>query len=475
MTNDDRQQIEESSPAKSMTRRHAWWVSLGLALIGCHAALLALSRRFAYGSPMEERPIFAFVLLMAAAGAAYIAAVLVAPRAASRRTIAGVFVAGLVMRGLMLPSTPILEDDFFRYLWDGGVLAHGLNPYTHAPDAAADSDLPKLRALAAESEPVNARVNHPDIRTIYPPVAQAAFAIAHWLGPWQLWAWRAVLLAFDIATFVLLLALLRELRLPAALAAVYWWNPLVVKEGFNSAHMDLVLLPFLLAALLLAVRGRPVWSTLLLALATAAKVWPLILLPVVWRPLLKQPRRLFAAAATFAVVTAVLYAPVLAAGIGSDSGFAAYGKRWEMNDALFMLILWPCQGIGKLAPSIAGLAPLAARAIAFVLLLAWIAWLVRRDAAAPRDVARRFMWAVAALFLLSPTQFPWYYVWLVPFLAFELRVSLLLLTPLLPIYYLRFDMNASLFDNGVVWAEYVPVWCLLGWEWWAGRKAGGAT
>ena len=84
------------------------------------------------------------------------------------------------------------------------------------------------------------------------------------------------------------------------------------------------------------------------------------------------------------------------------------------------------------------------------------------------DVCRRALVVVAALFLLLPAQFPWYYVWLVPFLAIFPRYSLLLLTALLPLYYLRYYLDArgqvNLFDYGIVWVEYAPVWVLLLYE-----------
>jgi hypothetical protein len=45
----------------------------------------------------------------------------------------------------------------------------------------------------------------------------------------------------------------------------------------------------------------------------------------------------------------------------------------------------------------------------------------------------------------------------------------LLLTALLPLYYLRFDLKARglehVFDHGVVWIEYLPVWIAIFLEW----------
>jgi hypothetical protein len=37
---------------------------------------------------------------------------------------------------------------------------------------------------------------------------------------------------------------------------VYWWNPLLVKETFNSGHLDVIAFPFVLEALLLNLRKK---------------------------------------------------------------------------------------------------------------------------------------------------------------------------------------------------------------------------
>jgi len=69
---------------------------------------------------------------------------------------------------------------------------------------------------------------------------------------------------------------------------------------------------------------------------------------------------------------------------------------------------------------------------------------------------------------LSPTQFPWYAIWMLPLLALRPRLSLLLLMVLLSLYHLRYYFDArdtvAVFDNWLVWGEYVPVWALLVWE-----------
>jgi len=452
------------------------WGLGGVGLIGCHVVLALLSPRFIYGSPMSARPIWPAVALHMLCGVLYLGVVLRIRRTPpSRRLMLWVLLVGAAMRVTMLLSAPMLEDDFYRYLWDGAVVAHGMNPYAHAPEqAGAETARPRLRALTSEAGLVLERVNHPHLRTIYPPVAQAAFAVAHWLKPWSLTAWRLVVLTSDVATLVLVVGLLRALGLPLLWLAVYWWNPVVVKEFANTAHMDAVVLPFVLGAILLTIRRRHVTAAAALAGATAAKIWPVLLLPVLLRPILTRPGRLAASLATFGLLGAALLAPMVLAGLGTDSGMVAYGRMWEMNDTLFMVFVWLSRGALRLFGGNLQHAQMLARGAVVAILAAWILWTLRSPIGNPADLCRRCLLVIAALFLLSPTQFPWYYVWLVPLLALQPVASLLALTVLLPLYYLRFSCagagNVGLFDHGIVWLEFAPVWALLTWEWYRAHR-----
>jgi hypothetical protein len=447
----------------------------GVALIVLHLLVRWISRDFEYGADPLSRPLPLFVGLEVLAGAIYLFSALTARSAPEgKTTLAWIIVVGLGLRAILFGSTPIQEDDFYRYLWDGAVTASGINPYSYSPQYAVESSVeaeppaPELRNLANRSGEVAPRINHPSLRTIYPPVAQAAFASGYLLKPWSIVAWRAVLLVFDIAALGILILILRSLRLPLAFALIYWWNPLLVKESVNSAHMDLIVAPFVLASILLAIREKNVWATVALTLATGAKLWPVVLAPFILRPLAARPGRLAVALCIIVALGAAMFVPIYIGGLDSDSGFTAYGKRWELNDALFMLFVWG----SKYFAQVVGLGhtngQFAARIIVALLLCAWIGILARGKIDGGLDLCEKCMLTVAALFLLSPTQFPWYYVWLLPLLAIRPRASLLLLTALLPLYYMRFYYRArgsvEFFDYYVVWIEFVPVWCLLIWE-----------
>lgn len=460
------------SPALSRPMLNRWTLT-GTGLIACMLAVALISPGFVYGGDKLTRPTIPMTALLVSCGFIYLIAVTGVQRSAPNLRLLGWMLGvGLTLRLLLFFSTPICETDFYRYLWDGGVTANGHNPFAWSPneviEAKAGDEVPEaLLALAAKSEGVIDRVNHAKLGSIYPPVAQGAFALAYTIKPWSLAALRFVLFTFDAATLVLLLIILRHLKLPLLLGAVYWWNPIVIKETANSAHMDVIVLPFVLGGLLLAARKRPVVGAAVLGLAAGTKIWPVILLPLVLRPLLSSPRRLVLALLAFAVVVGVQIPMVLgAARLADESGFVAYGREWEMNDAFYVIVEWLIRAVASGASNEA--VHMAGRLAVGVLLVAFIAWFSWRPASDERDFFTRALYIVAAAFLLGPTQFPWYYIWMVPLLAVRPRVSLLLLSALLPIYYMRFYFvardNVDVFDYGLVWLEFVPVWCLLLWE-----------
>jgi len=446
------------------------WLLAGAILIAIHVALLAISPRFAYGElPVLDRPIWLLVALMMVAGAVYLSAIwlLKIPARPARGWWVWIIVIGLAMRALMFVSTPMLETDYYRYLWDGGVLAIGQSPYAHAPLDVHSGNAPvEFIELGRSSGLVLERVNHPSLTTIYPPTAQGFFAAAHTVVPWRIEGLRTIWSVLDLVTFGMLIGLLRDLRLPTAAAVIYWWNPLLIKEAYNSAHMEVVVLTFVIAAAWLAVRFRSVGGAIVLALAAGAKLWPALLFPALVRQRGVGWRAIGIAAGAFIVGSALLLSPMFAANLGETAGVRAYSETWEVNDLLF-------RGIHAATTWVASearpeTARLVARLVVGVILFAWIAWLCRRPADDGRGVCERALWIIGALFLLAPAAYPWYWLWMLPLLAVRPSPGLLILTMTLPLYCLRFPLREvgadAWFDYGVVPLEFAPAFALLAWE-----------
>jgi hypothetical protein len=452
----------------------ALWGLGGAVLIAMAAALAVASARFGYDRVLRDMPVAWFVAGFVVAGVAYLALPFLI-RATLRSQLHAtpalllMLVCGFAARVVLFASEPVLEDDYQRYLWDGAVTAHGLNPYAAAPEDAqdADSDTP-LGRLAAQSGDVLDRMRYSDLRTIYPPIAQGAFALAYWIGPWSLTAWRAIALALDIASVVLLVVLLGEVGRSPLWAALYWWNPIAIKEIANSAHMEVVVLPLVLLALVLAARRRLVAATMSLVLAAGAKLWPALLLPLVLRPLLADRHRFAIAVAAAILGGALLATPILLAGLDDTSGFIAYAQRWQTNSALFPAL----QSLAAAVMSALGLdspdAGMVVRALLAVSLVGFALWLARAPIADAVDLVRRSLLLIGAIVLLSPAQYPWYFLWVLPFLAMRPVAGLLVLTATLPLYYTTFHFQPrdqlDVYLNGVVWLIWVPAWAVLAVE-----------
>ncbi len=116
--------------------------------------------------------------------------------------IAAIIAIGLIPRLALLPAAPSLSEDLYRYLWDGRLLAHGINPFAHAPSDPA---------LAGFHDDVYRAMNHAGVPTIYPPGAQLLFAAAGTLGGSPL-AWKGLILALEGLLLAALIALLRGRR-----------------------------------------------------------------------------------------------------------------------------------------------------------------------------------------------------------------------------------------------------------------------
>ena len=132
-------------------------------------------------------------------------------RGAGPRVLGLALGAALLFRVVMALGSPALSDDVYRYVWDGRVQLHGIHPYLHAP---ADPALESLRDSDWE------RINHPELETIYPPLAQVLFAGLAALGAGV----RGFKMAAGLADFAVVLALaylLRRLSLPPDRVLLY--------------------------------------------------------------------------------------------------------------------------------------------------------------------------------------------------------------------------------------------------------------
>ena len=383
-----------------------------------------------------------FIASLAVAGIAYLLAIrefFSTPRLPRRVVVIGLALAALWhLQFLRLPSGP--DDDIHRYVWDGRLQRLGDNPYIVVP-----SD-PAVRGLHTTE---TRNLNNPDLPSPYPAGAQLFFRAVTAIHE-STFALKVAFVVCDFAIIFVLLDVLRRneqeaqrARMPVLgasfhLVLAYAWNPLLAIEVAGSGHIDIVGALLLLVSF--AALGRR-WRTIAavaFGLAVAVKLLPIVLLPVYWKRV-RVRDAVFAAA-----VVGLLYLPFLGHGGIPIGSLVTYVQTFRFNDPLFAQL-------ERVAPQIAAGMPVL---VGFLI----AAWLRTTSLERSPDV---FVWPMAASLLCAPTVYPWYLLWLLPFLRSPSTLPIVIWTvsiiPTYVVWHLRTLGRPWLVPGWIMLIEYGPV------------------
>jgi len=450
-----------------MTQKSLTALSLIIAvLIG--AALLyvrVISEGFVLGTDTFSHPYKRFAGFMIFAGLVWIGFIPIFKRLPqlAKPAFWSLITLGVVFRVLFMGSTPIYEDDWNRYLWDGAVTIEGHNPYKHPPEVTfvvaqeAPQDVKDLQALSGRNGGVTTRINNPHLTTIYPPVAMAVFAVSAKIKAFDLNVLRGLYIVIDGLSLWLLVKALSLYGRSSVWALLYWLNPMLIYSVYNAAHMDIILVPFLLLALIL-VKTRPLWAGVALGLAAAVKLWPLVLGPVLLRHY-RSRYVIFVGAGALAGITAVVLILPMLLTLSDDSGLSVYSAEWERSNFLFGYIT---RSLKFVSDDFAGLARIAVALIVSGLSF----WFAFKRNISENTLPAALMLVPLYFFLLSPTGYPWYIIWFLPFLPFLPLYGAALLTVTVALYYVRYAMGErdyyDLYTNIVIPIQFgIPILILM--------------
>lgn len=363
-------------------------------------ALTICSRNFSrMGDP-------SFIIPLAVAGIAYLLAIrefFSTPRFPHRVLVVGLMLAALWhVPFLLMP--PGSDDDIHRYIWDGRVQHLGYNPYIVVPSDPAFAGLHTHETRT---------LNNPDVPSPYPAGAQLFFRAVTAIRE-SIFAMKIAFVVCDFAIVFVLLDILRWNGQGAHWVLAYAWNPLLATEVAGSGHLDIVgALLLLVSAAALGRRWRAV-AALAFGLAIAVKLLPIVLLPLYWRRVRMRE------GALVAVVLGLLYVPFLSHGRIPTGSLGTYVQSFRFNDPVFATL-----ERGTAPQLVVGLAVL----VGFFTAI----WLRRN---APAWSADAFAWPMAASLLCAPVVYPWYLLWLLPFLRSASTVPIIIWTvSIIPTYY----------------------------------------
>jgi hypothetical protein len=494
-------------------RSHRLLLTLGILSLLFYVGLTLLSRQFNWGEGYADRPILTYLAIYFLLFTLYtFACKLVIQKNDSSFSLWLIIVLGLLFRAVLLPANQIQEDDVYRYLWDGKVFANGINPYKYAPEEVDDylsfkiqdlenfekrynlenrKDLDLLNGLKWQNEAALRtleRVNHPDVPTIYPPMAQFIFRAVATLQPDSILAMRLTFLFFDLIALFFIIKVLAALGKNRSLCLVYFWSPLVIKETFNSTHLDVLGIAFLCAAIYFLIVHRHLLAHSLLAFSFLVKLYPIILLPLFLQqvaitskqqnePIWKTPLFLLL---VFGGLVILSYLPFTDSGLKTFEGLKTFSTYWQSNDSLFSLLVYffaEVLGMNSVEQTFLSndLPTFLSKVTVVVTLIGAVIYLLFRKGLfqkSGQELMRDIFVLMSLVFLLSPVQNPWYLSWVVPFMCLFPWRSWILLTGLVGLYYLDFYFDYQdipQYSQWIPWLEYTPFYIYLAFELWKNR------
>jgi len=359
------------------------------------------------------------------AGIAYLLAIrefFFTPRFPRRVLVIGLILAALWHVPFLL-APPGSDDDIHRYVWDGRVQRFGYNPYIVIPSDPA---------LSALHTPETRTLNNPDVPSPYPAGAQLFFRAVTAIHE-SIFALKVAFVVCDLAIVLVLLDILHRSGQGAHWVLAYAWNPLLAIEVAGSGHIDIVGALLLLVSVAALERRWRAIAAVAFGLAVAVKFLPIVLLPLYWK------RVRIRDAALAAALVGLLYIPFLSHGRIPIGSLGTYMRSFRFNDPVFATLARVA------APQlVVGLAVL----VGFLTAM----WMRSKAAAWSSDA---FAWPMAASLLCAPVVYPWYLLWLLPFVRSASTLPIIVWTvSIIPTYYVW-----HLRTLGRPWL--VPGWIML--------------
>ena len=350
--------------------------ALGIILL---VALITCARKFAGDG--EAFPITPLLV----AGVAYLLAIrefFRTPNFPKRAIVIGLVLAAVWHIAFLAMPTGS-DDDVRRYVWDGRLQRLGYNPYIVVPDDPAFAALhtDETRAL-----------NNPHLPTVYPPGAQLFFRAVTAIHE-STFAMRLAFAICHLGVVLVLFDVLRRTGQGLHWILAYAWHPLLATEIVGSGHIDIFAVMLLVVSFAAVLRRWRTIAAVAFAVAVAVKFLPLVLAPLYWRRVRVRD------AVLAAIVFALLYVPFLTHGRIPTGSLGAYIQGFGFNDPVFEMFR-------TVAPPqlVAGLAVFVGILIAICFRSKSQTW-----------SADAFAWPMAAALLCAPAVFPWYLLWLLPF------------------------------------------------------------
>lgn len=325
---------------------------------------------------------------------------------------------GILFRLIFLVSTPLLSQDFFRFLWDGMLLSNGLNPYEATPDFL-NQTAPLFSTPFSQELYKGMGTLSAEHYSNYPPINQLGFYLASLIGGNSILAniisIRVLLILADLGVFWFGIKLLDYLNRSKKRIGLYFLNPLIIVELTGNLHWEGFMIFFFIFGLyLIFVKNKWKWATIPMAISVASKLIPLLILPLFWRFLKPKKSMLFGLLTLLCLF--LFFIPFF---LGTDSlshylnTIGLWFNRFEFNGSIYYVI----RAIGYEVKGYNIIRKLGAVSPYIILGIVAVFTFIRNNKT-PQALLTGMLFCLSCYFFIATTVHPWYIVSLVSITLF---------------------------------------------------------
>jgi hypothetical protein len=376
--------------------------------------------------------------------------------------------ASILFRLCFLFSIPQLSDDFYRFIWDGRLLAAGHHPFAELPRYYIENNI----SISGIDQHLFSKLNSPDYFTIYPPVNQFTFWLAAKLSFHSIFAsvviMRLFIIAAEIGSIWLIRKILYHFQLPSNKVLMYALNPLVVIELTGNLHFEALMIFFLLLSFWLLIKGRSNFSAVAFSLAICTKLVPIMLMPLLlvrlgWKKTVVY--YLVVGASTILLFLPLMQAEIISA-FGQSIGY--YFKKFEFNASIYYLVReWGYWEYGYNIIQTVGwkLAIICASSILLFIIIDGIK--INRTPNTQHRTSNLFassLFVLLIYFAFATTVHPWYITTVLAFSVFTTYLFPLIWTGLLFLTYTGYSSSGFSENLWITALEYTVVITYLVYE-----------
>lgn len=331
---------------------------------------------------------------------------------------------GILFRLLFLPAIPNLSQDFYRFLWDGRLLAQSISPYLFTPDMYFNEISASLGIIVPQANELYQGMGALSAGHFsnYPPVNQFFFTIAAMFAGKSISSsvivLRVIIILADIGILYFGKKMLEKLNLPIKNIFWYFLNPFIIIELTGNLHFEGIMLFFFVWALYLLFQEKRIWAAVLIGISISVKLIPLLFLPLFFKSFLNYNNtpKIFRTFGPFSkkligfyfiigFTILLTFLPFLSSEFiqNFSSTIALWFQNFEFNASIYYIIRWIgfqivgwniIETVGKILPILV---------LLFILGLSFF-----RKNKTPQQLITVMLFAISFYFLLSTTVHPWY-------------------------------------------------------------------